>query len=240
MTVKRGTGVTLWRQIQEAVEGEIASGALKPGDRLPTEYELAERFRVNRHTVRRALSGLEEKALVRIEQGRGTFVQENVIDYAVKKRTRFSENLSRQARTASNRLIDTWTEPASAAIAEALSVKDGTPVAVIRAVGEVDGRPISNADHYFSADRLPAIADAFRRTHSITKSLKELGVSDYIRKVTRVTARMPTADEAKILQQPRTRPILVAESVNVTPDGQPVEFGITRFAGDRVQILFEP
>lgn len=240
MTVKRGTGVTLWRQIQEAVEGEIASGALKPGDRLPTEYELAERFRVNRHTVRRALSGLEEKALVRIEQGRGTFVQENVIDYAVKKRTRFSENVSRQAKTASGRLVEAWTEPASAAIAEALALADGTLVAVIRAVGEVDGRPIGTSDHHFSADRFPTIADAYRRTHSITKSLEELGVSDYVRKVTRVTSRMPTAEEAKMLQQPRTRPILVAESVNVTPDGQPVEFGITRFAGDRVQILFEP
>ena len=240
MTLHRRAGVALWRQIAETLENDIKEQIFNPGQRLPTEAELAERFAVNRHTVRRGIAHLEQEGIVRVEQGRGTFVQENVIDYAVRKRTRFSENLSRQARTGSNRLIDTWTEPANTAVAEALSVEDGTAVAVIRAVGEVDGRPISNADHYFSADRFPVIADAFRRTSSITKALKELGVSDYVRKVTRVTARMPTADEAKILQQPRTRPILVAESVNVTPDGQPVEFGVTRFAGDRVQILFEP
>ncbi|HVM86307.1 MAG TPA: GntR family transcriptional regulator, partial [Candidatus Binatia bacterium] len=48
--ISRGRGVTLWRQILDSLRAEVESGLLKPGDRLPTEPELAERFKVNRHT----------------------------------------------------------------------------------------------------------------------------------------------------------------------------------------------
>jgi GntR family phosphonate transport system transcriptional regulator len=63
---------------------------------------------------------------------------------------------------------------------------------------------------------------------------------DYRRKWTRVTARMPSGREADMLQQPRTRPVLVSESVNVDPDGRLIEFGLTRFNSDWVQIVLEP
>jgi GntR family phosphonate transport system transcriptional regulator len=62
----RREGVALWRQIQQAIEREIAAGAHKPGARLPTEAELAARFAVNRHTVRRAMEELEGRGLIRI------------------------------------------------------------------------------------------------------------------------------------------------------------------------------
>ena len=64
---------------------------LKPGTRLPTEAELSAQFGVNRHTVRRALEELSRDGLVRVEQGRGSFVAEDVLDYNVEARTRFSE-----------------------------------------------------------------------------------------------------------------------------------------------------
>ena len=54
------TGLALWRQIESALTEEIQSGLLQPGDRLPPESELAERFRVNRHTVRRAVAALQQ------------------------------------------------------------------------------------------------------------------------------------------------------------------------------------
>ena len=69
--VQRQDGVTLWRQIAGQIQNDIASGACKPGMRLPTEAELSARFGVNRHTVRRALEELSRDGLVRVEQGRG-------------------------------------------------------------------------------------------------------------------------------------------------------------------------
>src|SRR4051794_24143657 len=62
--VNRRDGVTLWRQIAGRLHGDIASGAHKPGERLPTEAELSAQFGVNRHTVRRALEELSRNGLV--------------------------------------------------------------------------------------------------------------------------------------------------------------------------------
>ena len=62
----RREGVALWRQIQQAIEADIAAGAYKPGARLPTEAELAARFAVNRHTIRRAMEEVEGLSLIHI------------------------------------------------------------------------------------------------------------------------------------------------------------------------------
>ncbi|MBN8910269.1 MAG: GntR family transcriptional regulator, partial [Rhodospirillales bacterium] len=81
--VLRNEGVALWRQIAGRLQQDIAGGGLPPGARLPTEAELSQQFGVNRHTVRRALEELSRAGLVRVEQGRGSFVAEDVLDYTV-------------------------------------------------------------------------------------------------------------------------------------------------------------
>ena len=70
--VERGSGVALWKQIAERIEADINAGTLRPGARLPTEMELAERFKVNRHTLRRALAMLTDQGLIEATPGRGT------------------------------------------------------------------------------------------------------------------------------------------------------------------------
>ena len=72
-------GEAIWKQIERQLLRDIAQGMFKPGEKLPTEKELAARFEVNRHTVRSAIAALTEANVTRVEQGRGTFVQEAVL-----------------------------------------------------------------------------------------------------------------------------------------------------------------
>lgn len=239
-SVKRGSGVSLWRQIEEQISDDIASGMIAPGSRMPTEHDLAERFNVNRHTVRRAMKGLEQEGLIRIEQGRGTFVHEHVIDYPVRRRTRFTENIMAQRRQPGGWVVLSERVKATSDVAEALDLEVGALVTLIRTIGEADGRPISIADHFFCAKRFPGMIDGFEESRSISKVLAQFGITDFFRKITRVTTRMPDNDESQLLSQPPNRPVLVAESINVDTEGKPVEYCLTRFAGDRVQLLFEP
>jgi GntR family phosphonate transport system transcriptional regulator len=239
MNLQRKTGVALWRQIEEILEAELAAGAWPPGARLPTESELVERFGVNRLTVRQAMSALAERGLVRIEQGRGTFVQEQVIDYPIGRRTRFSENISRQRREPDGRVLRAIEQPAPAHVARELAIETGAAVIVIERIGLADGRPISLATHYFPAERMPGLAEIIKQEHSITRALARFGVSDYVRRVTRITARPADSEETRHLNLAKYRPVLVSESVNVDTAGRPVEFGIARFAGDRVQLVVE-
>lgn len=235
----RGTGVALWRQIHSTIESGISSGAYGPGDRLPSENVLAGQYGVNRHTIRRALAVLEKDGLIRVEQGRGSFVREPVIDYQVSRRTRFSENISRQQRTPGNILLMAVDTEADPLVAEALEIKPGEVVTRITSAGEADGRRISYARSYFPRALFPGMVRVYRQTGSITRTLKHFGIDDYSRKRTRIVARMPSSEEARELSQPKSRPVLITESINVDPSGIPVEFGLCLFASDWVQILVE-
>lgn len=64
----------LYEQIVDQIENAVLTGALKPGDQLPPERELAQQFGVSRTAVREAIKALREKGLVEAYPGRGTFV----------------------------------------------------------------------------------------------------------------------------------------------------------------------
>lgn len=238
-SLARGGGVALWRQIFSEVEREIAGGRHRPGARLPTEQAFTARFGVNRHTVRRAMEELEAAGLVRVEQGRGTFVAEDVLDYRLGARTRFTEMIRAQNREPSGRILRVEEVAADAAVAAALGLRRGRPVVKAERLGMVDGRPVLVGTHCFPAARFPRIAAALASDPSITRALAAGGVPDYRRRVTRLTARMPTPEEAALLQQSRTRPVIASETVNVDPEGEPVEAGWGCYAAGRVQIVVE-
>ena len=236
----RQAGVTLWRQILASIEQEIGGGRLRPGDRLPTEAQYSERFGVNRHTVRRAMEELSRNGLIRVEQGRGAFVAEDVLDYTVGARTRFSEQVRRHNKEPSGRVLRIAEVVADKQVATALGLRSSSRVVLFERLGLADGRPVTFGRHHFPLTRLRGIAEALRRHATITAALAEVGVEDYRRQTTRVTARMPTAMEAELLHVPRTRPVLVSESVNVDRSGTVVEFGVACYPTPRVQIVFEP
>lgn len=239
MELQRRSGVALWRQIQDWLEFGIKEGEMPPGTKLPTEQELAERFGVNRHTVRRALTLLAEKELIRTEQGSGSFVREQIIDYAVGARTRFHENLLRQERKPRGELVSSGVIPATTEVARALELEKGEPVILLETLGEADGIRVCLASAHFPQARFPGLDGHFRETGSVTQALRHYGVMDYRRKSTHISSRLPSAREARMLRQAKTRPVLITESINVDPRDWPIEFCETRFASERVQFIIE-
>lgn len=237
--LERSGGIALWRQIARSIEGGIGAGTLTAGARLPTEAQLSASFGVNRHTVRRALEELSRAGLIHVEQGRGSFIAEDVLDYAVSARTRFSEVIRAHNKEPGGRVLGLRELPAEAAIAAGLGLARGAPVVLLERLGLADERPVSLGSHHFSAVRFPGLLAALRECPTVTAALARVGVADYRRQQTRVTARMPQGEEAELLRMPRNRPLLVTESVNVDAAGMVVEFGITRYPTPRVQIVFE-
>jgi GntR family phosphonate transport system transcriptional regulator len=237
--IQRNDGVALWRQIAGRIERQIAEGRLPPGARLPTEAALSANFAVNRHTVRRALEELSRAGLVRVEQGRGSFVAEDVLDYTVEPRTRFTEWIRRHNKEPSGQVLALRETAVDSQVAAGLGLRSGARVVLLERLGLADGRPVGLTRHYFPP-RLRGILDALRTHARITEALQAVGVSDYLRQITRVTARLPTATEATLLHTARNRPVLVAENVNVDRAGAVVEYAIGCYPTPRVQIVFEP
>lgn len=232
--VSRKDGVALWSQVGETLAADIAAGDLAPGARLPTEPELMRRFGVSRSTVRQALGHLEGRGLVRAEQGRGTFVHRGVLEYALSKKTRFSRNLIEQGAEPGGELITQREIAATDLVAERLGLEAGALVIHRRGLCTADGVPVELADTYYPAARFPGFAEARLSHPTITGALKSYGVTDYDRRSTEIGARMPTAEEARLLRQPKSVPVITVTKLDVDQDGAPFCYAESLWASDRI------
>lgn len=229
----------VWQAIANVVRGEISEGRYAPGDRLPTEAQLAARFGVNRHTVRHGLSRLVDEGLVHTRRGAGAFVASVPTDYPLGKRVRFHENLLAAGRRPEKRRLDVLRRSATAAEARALAIPEGAAVCAYHGLSLADGVAIAVFESLFPIDRISGIERHLLQTSSVTDALARAGVGDYTRASTRLTAVPADATQALHLRIREGDPLLRSTSVNVGADGQPVEFGRTWFAGDKVTLTLE-
>src|ERR1700730_12534663 len=234
-----GPGVTLWRRIADDLEQAIALGAHAAGERLPGEVEIAARFGVNRHTVRRALAAPTERGLVRAERGRGSYVEGRRLAYPSGARTRFSEIVGSAGRDPGGRLIGHGTESAAPDIARQLGLEVGDAVVRLDILRSADRVPICSTTSWLPAARAAGAARVFRASRSITATLAHFGIKDYRRQSTRITAAAADALDAERLHLVPGRAILIVDSINVTMTGTPIMTSRARFAADRVELVVE-
>lgn len=224
----------LWKAIQEALTSDIARGLYAPGDKLPTEAQLAVRFGVNRHTVRRALAGMAEQGVVYSRRGAGVFVELNPTDYPIGQRVRFHQNLSAAGRVPGKEILSIETRHGSEAETAALGLSSGAKVHICEGISTSDGQPMALFQSSFCATRFPSLPEVLRHHSSITAALREVGVLDYTRASTRLQACLADARQAVLLRLSEGAPLLRAKAINVDEHSYPVEYGRTWFAGDRV------
>lgn len=231
-------GITRWRRVADLIRAGIGDGTMT--DRLPAEGELAERFGVNRHTVRRAIAALAADGMVRAERGRGTFVAEPAprLAYAVGPRTRFSENVLSQSRRPGGRLIGADRVAADAETAGQLGCAAGAPLHRLESLHDADGVPLSIATSHLSAERFPGLVAHYAETGSITEALRREGLGDYRRRETRITAERVSAGDAAHLEAAPDGLVLVARAVDVDLGGRPVQVLRTRFHAERMELVF--
>jgi GntR family phosphonate transport system transcriptional regulator len=229
---------TIWRQIRDELGAELGQ-RYRPGDRLPSEAQLATRFDVNRHTVRRALAALQAEGLVHSRRGAGVFVTAAPIAYRLGLRTRFTRNLAEAGQTGSREILRLETVGGTEAELDALGLGPGEPVHVLESVGAADGVPFLCSHSVFPAGRLPGFPDRLRETASITAALAACGIGDYRRASTRLVAERATGAVARHLRLPEGAPVLRAVALNVDPQGRPVEYGRTWFSSDRVELVVD-
>lgn len=233
------SGSAIWKQIELHLLQQITEQKYKPGHQIPTEMALAAFYSVSRHTVRRAISQLVDMGVVRVEHGRGAFVQENILEYPVTLRTRFSQIVSQRHRLPDKKLISCKIIPASPDALTHLQLPKNARIIELIAVSEVNDMPVAVAQSMLPYHRFQGIEEVFKRTKSITEAFKAYDIYDYTRKFTRITAQMPNLTMSNLLNQPRNKPILVAECLDIDAEETPIDYGFTSFSSERVQLTFE-
>ncbi|MCP4821471.1 MAG: phosphonate metabolism transcriptional regulator PhnF [Shimia sp.] len=226
----------IWQSIAASLTEDITASRYEPGAKLPTEAELSARFGVNRHTVRHALKSMSNNGLVHARRGAGVFVAQIPTDYAIGKRVRYHRNLEQAGRLPGKEILHLETRSADATEIEALALSKGAQVHVYDGLSLADGHPIAVFRSVFPAARFPDLTEQLDRLRSVTAALREHGILDYTRATTRLTARPASATQALHLRITEGDPILRSVGVNVDTEQNPIEFGTTWFAGDRVTL----
>ena len=231
-------GITRWRRVADGIRAAIADGSM--ADRLLPEAELAQRFGVNRHTVRRAIAALSVDGLVRAERGRGTFVNAPAprLSYAVGPRTRFSENVLAQSRRPGGRLIRAARVRGDTALAAMLGCPAGVSLHRLESLHVADGVPLSVSTSWLSAERFPDIVQHYAESGSITDALRRAGLDDYRRRETRLTAERVSPDDADALAASPDTLVLVARAIDEDLAGTPIQVLRTRFHAERMELVF--
>ncbi|MHB1353404.1 MAG: phosphonate metabolism transcriptional regulator PhnF [Thiobacillus sp.] len=239
VALQRNGGEAIYSQIAKLLKDEITS-FLAPGACLPSENELAERFGVNRHTVRRAVEDLIAAGLLERRHGKGTFVLDAPADYVLGSGTRFTETFESLGKTAGNRILRKLAIPARGGVATRLHLAENEPVVWIESLRLADDRPICVISHFLPRQAFPDLLADYA-----CGSLHEHLAGRYGLKLRRieslVSAALPQGDDASLLGMAQNQPVLRVKSVNVDErDGTPLEYALTRFRADRIQLRINP
>ncbi|NLR95227.1 phosphonate metabolism transcriptional regulator PhnF [Rhizobium sp. P38BS-XIX] len=232
--VKTGGG---WATVAAELRRAIDDGQHAPGSRLPSERALSEQFGVSRVTMRRAIAELEGEGLLRVARGSGAYVRADMpVRFQLGDKVRFSKDLTATDANLTRKVISAKEVPATADIAARLNLQPGEIVLDMCVVAYADALPVSVVMRSCSAKRFAGLAEKFAAMGSFTAALKEYGVTDYWRRSTDITARMPTEAEARLLQQSRLTPVLAYAGEDIDAGGTIISCQIGCFASERVVV----
>ncbi len=238
-----------YRQLADDLRSAIVSGALGPGDRLPSVRELAAEHRVSNTTASRAIDALKAEGLVDTRAGHGNVVRSKrpvlyVGSYlsaeAGRGRRPWHTDLADQGFEATQRITEVAAVALPGEIAERLDLPVGTRGVVRRRVLYVDSIPVQLSDSYYAAHLAEGTELATHeklRGYSFA-ALERMGIKiGHFRDD--LYARMPTPVEARLLHLGKGTPVVKLLRVTFAADNTPVEVTDQILASDRYILSYE-
>jgi GntR family transcriptional regulator len=219
-----------YREIEHAIRQRLAR--LKPGAELPSEAQLCDEFGVSRMTARHAIDRLAQEGLVFRMRGRGTFVSEPPTHRRANSLLSFSNEMRRQGRRPSSRLLGRALRAPTREEAARLQLKDGEKVLWLRRIRLADGHPIAVESTRLHRRTAAAVLAADLQAESLHAVLVRAGVPPTRGRAT-ISAEPASADDARWLEMRKGDPMLVERRVIVDQEGRPLEFTESRYPADR-------
>lgn len=218
--------------VYTALADEIATGVLQPGERLPPERAMADKFGVGRGAVRRALGALAAEGLIESHVGRGTFVARGHLGEPPNVLMSFTELGRTHGLTPSSRVLEQRAREATLDEANAFRVAPGAPILQLDRLRLLDGNPIAVDSSRVPLSLAPGLVDLDLAAGSLYDALTDAGCgpvrADYT--VEAVSAAEPLAT---LLEAPVGSAVLVANTRAYEETGRLVEVGQTSYRGDR-------
>ena len=233
--LSKNQGVPLYIQIRKSLRQDIVDQVLQPGQKIPSEDELAARFGVSRMTVRQGISDLIDEGLLYRRHGIGTFVAQPHLERDHTRLTSFIESAREEGMEVSVRVLIADILPARLKVARSLALDEGDLVVRVKTLRHVARCPVTVHDAYVPYKLFPQLLQEDLESNQIWDLIESYGFR-VKRAIQRLEAREADEEIAKLLEVDEGSPILYKERTVFLDDGTPVEFTFCYNRGDRYKL----
>jgi len=232
----RSSPVPLYYQLAQQLESAIQRGVLGSGSLLGNEVELAGRLGLSRPTVRQGIQTLVDKGLLVRRRGVGT----QVVHSQVKRPLELSslyEDLETAGQSPSTQVLHNETEPASAEVAAALGITEGSGVHRVERLRLTRGEPVAALCNYIPEGLLDVDTARLEST-GLYRMMRAAGITLHSARQS-VSARSATPDEAERLHEPAGAALLTMQRTAYDDTGRAVEYGTHIYRASRYAFEFQ-
>jgi len=235
--LERGSGISLYRQIQHSLMDQIRSGAFSPSEPLPSVEDIATRYGVSLMTARQAVRSLCDLGVIYSKQGKGTFITRTKVEKNFRRVLSFSEEMKLRGSTPRSRVLSLRLCAPGSEVRKALELGAGEKIYRLHRVRVADGVPMGVECSWLPAHSCPDLPSVFEPDASLYRTLAErYGIQLHSANEV-VEVGKASADEARLLRIAPRSPVFLFTRTSFLESGKPAEYVKSTFRGDRYQIV---
>ncbi|MGE5484802.1 MAG: GntR family transcriptional regulator [Ignavibacteriales bacterium] len=238
MVIKPMDKVPIYIQLEEHIRELIDSESLHPGDRVPSEAELARAHGISRMTVRKALDRLEMDGVIVRRAGKGTFVAKPKIVHGASTVFSFSANLSAVGYETRTQVAERRVTKPEPGIRSKLGLSPESSVVVIGRVRFIGDDPVALNWDYLPHPEFAEIMNMDVTHDSILKVISDITGSKRLKADDELSISLARPKEAELLGIRVGSPVFVVQGITYDDSGEPVKYTKAVYRGDR--FLFVP
>ena len=233
----RNTFVPLYHQIQRRLLQQIDSGALKPGEPLPSALDIAASLGVSQMTVRQAIKSLCEAGVVYSQQGKGTFVSGIKLEKDFRRVLSFSEDMKARGSTPRSKVLSFELRKPDEEILKALRLRSDEKIVHLKRIRQSNNLPMGIECSSLPLRLCPDLLETFDPRNSLYETLAEryginMMVADEV-----AEAGLADSEVARLLRIAKGSPVFLFTRISYLQNGQPIEHVKSTYRGDRYKIV---
>lgn len=231
--IYRNSPLPRYFQLKEILRERIRSGEWKPGELIPSERELSEKYGISRMTARQAITDLVNEGIFYREQGKGTFVSQRKITQQLIHLTGFTEDIRARGQRPGTKVLSATMHPADEESAEKLRINQGTPIFRLQRLRLADDEPLAIELSQISFKGCEKLLEEDLEHNSLYRLLEaKYGIS-LMEADQELEAGLTGSEEAQLLKISIARPVLFTRRVTYTDRNQPIEYAKAVYCGNK-------
>lgn len=227
----------LYLQVEADIRNSILQKKYRSGQKLPTENELSEQYKVSKITIRKAMSNLAKDGLVQKVQGKGTFISYKKDKLLLNRSRGFQDSLNDYGHSSKHKILNISLLTADDDIASKLQIAKGTSMFFLERLIWEDVSPIAIDSIYLPEKDFPDFMKYIAEDKSFYQTLQEnYGIAP-AKSVLEINGIIATKELSELLQCNMGDPLFHIEKIGYQINEQPIHYSITTVRCDRVSYI---